>query len=571
MDCSRIRNVALLILALVLAAGLASAQTGVKVSQINSNGSVTQTTINSTAGGVGAKAPTAGPNGTYKYWDGLSSTDFFNRPPLVTQPPNPQIGVGPDDILTIVNRTIARYPNPNALGNTGVTNPYNNPAQEAIWLDTWLGITNLATLCPSGTGNNAICVIDNASIRYDQLQGRFVVLFTVTDLPAHRSNFVLIVSRSAQFNRCGNTTPVTVGCVGAADPAAPLFTSPVIAPFVGGTGTGGVNPANWFASFIPINLTYPTPPTTLGTGIAGVVNVTGGTNSVGGFVTTLDCPNGGPNLPLTGGAGGTARSCTNYFPTGARMGLDNDNIILTAPVLDQMGATVEGVLPVSGGVTMGPYVGTRVVSVAKLQVYNANALILTQPPACTGDAPIDCMAVNLSDNTRTGTLTEGGALNALCNVTPPLALGICAPIANVTLATPNPIRAIYWEPDNLRGRALASFDAQVAPTGATAGVITPIDYLVGSTIYFNDGTPGTPFLIAPFIYLQPIVYNCPGAAIFGGPSGVEFCGSFAGGQVADLPVLGRLFSNVQGIASVQNPSPVGQGLSAEEVTQEREK
>lgn len=139
----RIRNVALLFLALVLAAGLASAQSGIKVSQINSNGSVTQTTINSDPGGPVTKAPTPGANGTFKYWDGIgsggSSTDYYNRPPFLTQPPNPQIGVGPDDILTVVNRTIARYPNPNAGGaNAGVTNPYFNPPRKEFgWTPGW--------------------------------------------------------------------------------------------------------------------------------------------------------------------------------------------------------------------------------------------------------------------------------------------------------------------------------------------------------------------------------------------------------------------------------------------------
>ena len=62
-----------------------------------------------------------------------------------------------------------------------------------------------------------------------------------------------------------------------------------------------------------------------------------------------------PLLPLTygasalgqvnGAAGGTGRTCTNYFPTGARIGIDNDNIILTAPVLDQAFAQNEGNFP----------------------------------------------------------------------------------------------------------------------------------------------------------------------------------------------------------------------------------
>ena len=91
-------------------------------------------------------------------------------------------------------------------------------------------------------------------------------------------------------------------------------------------------------------------------------SVSTGGGTVSNFITTLFCPNGGPALPLTGGNGGTARSCTNYFPTGARMGLDNDNIILTAPVLDSAFSPSEGTLPITPGQRIGPYAGTRVVT-----------------------------------------------------------------------------------------------------------------------------------------------------------------------------------------------------------------
>src|SRR5580704_4578549 len=201
---SKIRNVALLLPAFVLATGLAFAQPGVKVSTVNSDGTVTTTNLSNSSSGPAALTPTAAPDGSAKYWDGLgiggTSTNYFTNVPYITAPPNPQIAAGPDDILTIVNRTISRYPNPNAAGNTGTLNPYNYPPTEFVPLDVWMGLTVLGTqaggaaLCPSGTGSNSTCVIDNASVRYDQLQGRFLVLFTVTDLPAHRSNWVLVVS-----------------------------------------------------------------------------------------------------------------------------------------------------------------------------------------------------------------------------------------------------------------------------------------------------------------------------------------------------------------------------------------
>jgi hypothetical protein len=463
-------------------------------------------------------APSAG-----KYWDGLASTDFYNFPPYIAAPPNPQIAVGPDDIFTIVNRTIARYPNPNA-GSGLVTNPYNNPPTSRIWLDTWLGIADLNTLCPTvaPARTNATCQIDNASIRYDQLQGRFVVLMTVTDVPAHTSNFVIIVSRYATFTQ---GTPNT----------SQLFTPP-IAPIVGGTGTGGVLDANWVRYIIPVNIMLP------GGGLA--VNGTAATTNTTAFCTA---PNlgGNPNsLPPsnTAGAGPITSGCSNYFPTGARMGLDNDNIILTAPVLDQSQAPFPNPTLNAPQLPGGPYAGTRVVTVPKMVVYNGTALPLTAPPACL---PGSCGAINLSDNTATGTLT--------------------ATTGNPAAAmTANPIPPIFWEPDNLRGRALASFNSQVGPAAtAVAGVITPIDYLVGTRItdLLTNGYGANTNATTLAIQVQPIVFTCPGSAIFAAPSGVTFCGvagGGAGGQIPDLPVLGPRKTNVSSIAIVGDPAPVGQ-------------
>src|ERR1039457_2436014 len=260
---SKIRNVALLLPAFVLATGLAFAQSGVKVSTVDSRGAITTTNLTAaTPNGPGAKAPSQNPDGTLKYWDGIglggASTNYFTQVPYITATPNPQIATGPDDILTIVNRTVSRYPNPNAAGNTGTLNPYNYPPTEFIELDIWLGLATLGgnpgigTLCPSGTSSNSTCVIDNASIRYDQLQGRFLVLYTVTDVPAHRSNWVLMVSRFAQLQKCPVPAPAGSVC----PTSSPLFTPPVIAPIVGGIQTGGQNPANWVLYKIPLNLLY---------------------------------------------------------------------------------------------------------------------------------------------------------------------------------------------------------------------------------------------------------------------------------------------------------------------------
>jgi hypothetical protein len=702
---SKFRNVALLLPAFVLATGLASAQPGVKVSTVNSNGTVATTTISSdTSGGPGAKAPVfsnplqPGP-GYFPYWDvpypAGASTNYAGSYTAITETPSPQIATGPDDILMIVNRAISRYPNPNASGNTGPTNPYLYLPTELVTLDVWLGLNLLGgnpsstALCPSGTSLNTTCVIDNASIRYDQMQGRFVVLFTVTDLPAHRSNWVLIVSNFAQFRNCTNTPAACIGGPGS-NSSSPFFTSPAIAPIVGGIGTGGVNSGttgNWTAYPIPINLLYnqfqqpsalglvnnPAAPApfnnVLANSAVGTPNAIGTGGSTGvNFLTVPFCTNGGPTLTATGtltyasvngqalGAGGTGRSCTNYFPTGARFGLDNDNIILTAPVLDQAFAPNEctptnsqcfPAAPPAGTTTtrgQGPYAGTRVTTIPKLVVYNGSVLGFTQPPSCL---PATCQAVNLADNTATGTLTAvttkvafgqgtvGGAgvpngdlqyaagkpttpnscitavplvVNSLTSTTGaaptfPPALS-CAPIAGLTNALP----AIFWEPDNLRGRTFATFDSQVSSFGLGnvqsqfSGVLTPIDYLVGTQITDNFGGPGsgvcaanpgcsglipqgtpgvtgqpasllTPPIvpltsgIATIYYLEPIVFSCPSGVLLA--ESVSFCGTGVNGPetlVSDLPLFGVLTSNVSTLAQVADPAPVGQGFSATQMT-----
>jgi len=551
------------------------------VKTVDSAGKVTQTTFDSD---VTPKAPTGGANNTYKYWDvlgtGGTSTNYFSTPPYITAPPNPQIAVGPDDIITIVNRTIARYPNINAgtsgTSAVGVTNPYFNPPTEYIWLDNWLGLigtTALQNVCPSGTSNNGICIIDNASVRYDQMQGRFVVLFTVTDIIAHRSNFILIVSRFSQFTKCTTTQPTCPA-------SSPLFSAPVIAPVVGGTQTGGINAANWYAYVIPINLIYnvrtPAPgdgTSGLGTGIVGVPSLvtTGGSAPTGlafvapgatafNFVTALFCPNGGPALPLTNGVGGTNRSCTNYYPTAARMGLDNDNITLIAPVLDSAFAPSEGTLPITPGQRLGPYAGTRVLTLSKLAVYQGTAVNLaTQPPTC--DTDFSCTAVNLSDNVVTGTLTEVGP--ACVAATP--GLGVCELTVQPALTTDrtaNPIPAIFWEPANLRGRSLASFDSQISPLGSpAAGIITPITHLLGRQVTGPRGDIGGGSLI---IFDQPIVFSCPAGLFLLDP--VKFCGVPSVGVVADQPLLGQLAANASTIGVTTNPNTVGQGFSAAQMT-----
>ncbi len=113
---------------------------------------------------------------------------------------------------------------------------------------TVLGGNNSTPLPCARQGNrqlNSSCVIDNASIRYDRdcKAGTSCCSPVHSDLPAHRSNWVLVISSFAQFQKVPGAGS---GGVPVCPASSPLFTPPVIvAPIVGGNRTGGVNTANW--------------------------------------------------------------------------------------------------------------------------------------------------------------------------------------------------------------------------------------------------------------------------------------------------------------------------------------
>ena len=382
-------------------------------------------------------ARTGGPART---WDaGYSLNSVF---PLPSDLPDPQIAVGPADVFTVVSSTLSRYPNPNFAGATASANPTFQVSIQAF-LNSVVG-----SLC-SPNPTMFTCVIINTTVRYDQMQGRFVLVTTATDVPSKRSNFVLAVSNGS-----------TIG--------------------------------NGFTGFsfytIPLNVT------------AGSTTTISAGGSSYPFVSVPFCGVGpGP--------------CTDYFPTSARLGLDNDNIILTAPVLDFSGETGTGgmlPLPFSGQNFGGPYAGTRVVTIPKALVYNPhpNSAVAGAQPGDGCIASNACGAINLADNPTTGTLTGPGP-------------------------------QVFWEPDNLRGRALASFDSQLTHTA-----FTPVDYLAGAPI--TDWlTNQTSTATNQTLYLQPIRFVCPGTGLT--------C-------PVELPVLGSTRS-LTTFHSFSDPLPVGQSNS----------
>src|SRR5207249_3426366 len=147
----------------------------------------------------------------------------------------------------------------------------------------------------------------------------------------HISNFILVTSRFATF-ACPPGV-AAANCPNTSD----MFTNPIV-PVVGGPATGGVN-QYWVMYIIPVNVIAlagreiiidarslafnPLAPTSNGKFCMAPI--------VGGDPTTPPAPTGGGGFTAGPVAAG---QCTNYFPTSARLGLDSDNIILTAPVLD---------------------------------------------------------------------------------------------------------------------------------------------------------------------------------------------------------------------------------------------
>lgn len=416
MNC-RLPKVAVLLAVLVLVAGLAFGQPAVKVVTPAGSATITQT-------GPAPKIPA--PFGTgLKQWEGIGSTDYYTIAPYVVSPPNPQVAVGPDDVLTVVNRTIARYPNPTTAGaplgygTTPADEPTpipqglngltpgsgtsRRPPTSQVFLDMWLGITNMNNLCPTVPRTNDTCVIENASVRYDQMQGRFVVLFSVKDTVAGTSNLALLISRWASFNN-----PALTGTTA-------YFTTPLPAPSLAALG--------------------------------GCTTQNVGSCGLNWYIYTF-------NLNVAGKDAQGANVTKRYYPTGARLGIENNNLIMTAPVLDEtpsegFGSISYGSIPgpaqtctAGTGCLPPPYAGTVVITFQKATAY------------AVGTAAVGTNYFYLNDNVATGTLTTNPA--AFPAIT-------CAtggsPVQTICVSA---IRTVFWEPSILRGRPQASYSDGLA-------------------------------------------------------------------------------------------------------------
>ena len=236
--------------------------------------------------------PTRIPAGTVAQglqFEGFNSNNYLVLAGEQLGTPNPDIAVGPNDMIIIVNRNVARVPNinssemktpfppgsiyapganslglnpgsPNFSGGAGALGSLNapgTPITNRARLDAWLGASIQASVCPTLPRTPISCVIDNAMVRYDQLHGRFLVLMTAVDTgivnfgaaPANprRASWVLFVSRFAVITHPAGAFGAgsAATAFGTSDP----FISPATNPPAGGGTTGGPNDNNWMVYY----------------------------------------------------------------------------------------------------------------------------------------------------------------------------------------------------------------------------------------------------------------------------------------------------------------------------------
>jgi hypothetical protein len=459
-------------------------------------------------------------------WEGLNSTDYLTT--LSIDPnvaPNPDIAAGPDDILTVVNGIIARYPNynapaatmsrereyttnqpdsrPNPAGTLSV--PYQGspaslgayvyPPSSRQWLDVWLGEAALAELCPSQTRTFATCVIANTSVRYDQMQGRFVVLFTVVDtgavhcrdcadvVPAtatgrRKASWVLITSKWATGCQAvtipGSFT--SAPCVPNTSPSAPplsgntlFFTSPnPPGPSQSNPNSGGVN-GNWMAYYGIADGTCDA--ACLNGNINSISDVRRG-SSYGSIAPTIDCTNSAIG-DVYQDANNTSTSSTRvcYFPSSARLGIDNDNIIISSSVYNDNVPLSQRVLR-NGGSNLDPanipFEGTRLRVHKKAGFYTQLSSISiagTGGEGCAFNAVKMCPG---SSQPNPGATDLQGDFYDLWDTT----AGQPVYTFDKTLLQPVPggsnrtVPGPHYEPDHVRGRSLASYNGNANLDGA---------------------------------------------------------------------------------------------------------
>jgi hypothetical protein len=472
--------------------------------------------INPLCGTVGGPAITSPEcdSQSGREWEGITSTDYFTYEPNVFAPPNPDIAVGPDDILTVVNRTIARYPNPNAptATNSGGTapvtyNPANTfyfPPTSRQFLDVWLGEAAINELCPTFPRSNSSCEISNASVRYDQMQGRFVVLFTVVDTglihcngcagvvtqqgsPQRRkASWVMIVSKWAtgcQGNfgtgfgaGCGpNTTPAVPGLTGNTE----FFTTPQPpGPSQSNPNSGGIN-GNWISYYGAPDGTCTSP------------CPYGNINSISDLRAGLTAPQGARTIDCDVTAvNDTTRVC--YFPSSARLGLDNDNIVIVSSVYNDnvpLAARSYVVNQTTFNSSSPAWEGTR------LRVHKKSGFYIgtTSVPGATGIMRPGC--------SQCATQVQGDFYDLWGASTTPYTF-------DLTITQPVPgggsrdVVGCNYEPDHVRGRSLATFNGHANLANAFSSIWCTVDQPFRASV--SGGGTAPPQIL---IYHRSIAYT----------------------------------------------------------------
>jgi hypothetical protein len=479
--------------------------------------------------------PLATPATPRAEFEGPNQTDFLNgNSSLGTAGPSAsaQIAVGPEDILLVSNNTIWRLPNGNAAGviptglNPGAQLIGGQPfGAQRVFLDNWIGEAALAQLCPSRTVNPGSCQLDNATVTYDQMQGRFLVLFTMVDTGVtpdnnggfhltrpRKASWVLIVSRFATLldQACYQGTSSSSACSAAVPNAVGTFAFITPTPPVG-SNTGGINTSLW--GIVYGNSVGTQSDSGLLDGFGSDLNSPGDVVGVGninslpafkttGAITSLnafDCSAGAVYATQTIGT----KVC--YFPTSARLGVDNDTVTIASAVVNTNinGADLSLFYhPITaGGVqTLPAYAGTRIRVIKKTALYvslfsPAAPLVVGNQFAAAGATRILGNYYDLfSSPTNNGQPVDN---TVGTNPGPPMpftALGSDNPCnvsttdsfqgvgGGVTRCAP-----IFYEPAHLRGRALASYSnlpiAQNSQTYLLGGISYDLNSSVVSTQY----------------------------------------------------------------------------------------
>lgn len=114
------------------------------------------------------------------------SASFEGIKETIYTPPSTNIAAGPEDLIQIVNSTVSRY--------TKTAEPVKEPTNSTT-MQQWFA-DFASTICPSNTPS---CVYGDVSIRYDQMQGRFIMTANALDVTAQTSYLLISVSNGATY------------------------------------------------------------------------------------------------------------------------------------------------------------------------------------------------------------------------------------------------------------------------------------------------------------------------------------------------------------------------------------